>query len=186
MSSYAVHFHFFLHYAKLDFIFNGRLLSFKIIYGYMLCVVYIAKCSSDIGKAYSADGWGESSPLPSGTRSANYCMACAKGLLDIQPPFILGQKCLLGKVMERSPCKFLEDIFTVKMKKVRKLYYLQILTGKAMALAVSLIQNPPGIVMGGGCVWQDRWEEIAAASVKTESIFRGGNKGSLPPPDTAI
>lgn len=62
MSCYAVvHFHSsFLRSAKPDFIFNGKLLNFKIVYGYMLCAVYIAKWSSDIGKAYSADGWGES------------------------------------------------------------------------------------------------------------------------------
>lgn len=65
VSCYAARFPFFLHYAKPDFIFDGRLLSFKVVYGYMLCVVYIAKCSSDIGKVYSADGWGgrvQSSP----------------------------------------------------------------------------------------------------------------------------
>lgn len=58
MSYYAaLYFHFSsLHYAKTDFIFNGKLLNFRTVYGYMLCAVYIAKCSSDIGKAYSADG----------------------------------------------------------------------------------------------------------------------------------
>lgn len=60
------------------------------------------------------------------------------------------------------------------------------LTGKAIGLAVSLIQNPPGIVLDGGWVWQDKWEEIAAASIKTESVFRRGSKGPLSPPDTAI
>lgn len=44
-------------------------------------------------------------------------MCLEQRLLDIQQPFILGQKCLLGKIVEKSPCKFLEDIFTVKMKK---------------------------------------------------------------------
>lgn len=86
----------------------------------MLCAVYIAKCSSDIGKAHSADGWGESNPLPPGTRNANYHVPWAKSLLDTQPPFLLGQKCLLENIMERSPCKFLEDIFTVKIKKKKK------------------------------------------------------------------
>lgn len=56
---------------------------------------------------------GESNPLPPGTRNPNYYMPWAKSLLDIQLPFSLGQKCLLENVMERSPCKFLEDIFTV-------------------------------------------------------------------------
>lgn len=68
-----LYFHFTsLHCAKPDFIFNGKLLNFKIEYGYMLCAVYTAKCSSDIGKACSADGWGESNPLPPGIRNANY------------------------------------------------------------------------------------------------------------------
>jgi len=83
----------------------------------MPSAVYIAKCSSDIVKVYSADGLGESNPLPPCTRYANYYVPRAKSLLDVQLPFI-GQKCLLGKVVERSPCKFLEDIFTVKMKKL--------------------------------------------------------------------
>lgn len=83
----------------------------------MLCAVYTAKCSSDIGKACSADGWGESNSLPPGIRNANYYVPWAKSLLDIQLPFLLEQKCLLENIMKSSPCKFLEDIFTVKIKK---------------------------------------------------------------------
>lgn len=34
-------------------------------------------------------------------------------------------------------------------------------------------------MLGGAWVWQDKWEEITTAFIKTESVFRRGSKGYL-------
>lgn len=60
-------------------------------------------------------GQGRFNPFPPGTRYANYYVPWAESLLDIQPPFVFGQKYLMRKVMERSLC-VVEENYTVKMR----------------------------------------------------------------------
>lgn len=90
--------------------------------------------------------------------------------------------------MESSPCKFLEDIFTVKIKKKKKkVYYLQMSDGDVTGLAGSLMQIIPRIHAGWSLGLAGKEGRDYNCFHQSRISFQERQQRiSLSPPDTAI